>query len=172
MMMCLESVNSVAHFATRANFRLNAREITADIVKFIKEHVEQISRIYAARITLAVEGTAQESVRKFNPMEIAIVLDNLISNAKKARANRMVFKFSEDAKFLSIAACDNGRGLDPALNATDYDQLFAKGFSRTDGSGLGLYFCKLFVEKLGGRISAMPNPEGRGAEFMIRIPKK
>ncbi len=172
VMMCLESVNSVAHFATRANFRLNAREITADIAKFIKEHVEQISRIYAARITLAVEGTVQESVRKFNPMEIAIVLDNLISNAKKARANRIVFKFSEDAKFLSIAACDNGRGLDPSLNVADYDRLFSKGFSRTDGSGLGLYFCKLFVEKLGGRISVQPDKSGRGTEFLMRIPKK
>ena len=105
-------------------------------------------------------------------MEIAIVLDNLISNAKKARANRMGFKFSEDAKFLSIAACDNGRGLDPSLNAADYDQLFSKGFSRTDGSGLGLYFCRLFVEKLGGRISVQPGQSGRGTEFMIRIPKK
>ena len=172
VMMCLESVNSLAHFAIRANFRLNAREITADIAKFIKEHVEKISRIYAARITLAVEGTVQECVRKFNPMEIAIVLDNLISNAKKARANRMVFRFSEDAKFLSIAACDNGRGLDPSLNASDYDQLFSKGFSRTDGSGLGLYFCKLFVEKLGGRISVQPDQGGRGTEFIMRIPKK
>lgn len=172
VMMCLESVNSLARFATRANFRLNAREITADIAKFIKEHVEQISRIYAARITLAVEGTVQESVRKFNPMEIAIVLDNLISNAKKARANRIVFKFSEDANFLRIAACDNGRGLDPALSATDYEQLFSKGFSRTDGSGLGLYFCKLFVEKLGGRISVQPDKSGHGTEFLMRIPKK
>lgn len=172
VMMCLESIKSLAHFATRANFRLNSQKITADLAKFIREHIENISRIYATRINLVVEGAVHAFVCQFNPMEIGIVLENLISNAKKARANRIIFKLSEEAKCLTVEVFDNGRGLDPSLAEFGYDQIFSKGFTRTDGSGLGLYFCRLFIEKLGGRISVSPNLDGLGTEFTLRIPRK
>ena len=169
---CVESVCALSRFAGKANFRLNPQTIRTDLAKFIREHIVHISRVYATKISLLVDGDVGPCEREFNPMEIGIVLDNLITNAKTARANRVVFKFSEDAKCLKISVCDNGRGLDPALKESEYEQFFGKGFSRTDGSGLGLYFCKTYIEKLGGRISVQKGETGRGAEFLIRIPKK
>lgn len=169
---CVESACALSRFAGKANFRLNPQTIRTDLAEFIREHIVHISRVYATKISLFVDGDVGPCEREFNPMEIGIILDNLITNAKTARANRIVFKFSEDAKCLKISVCDNGRGLDPALKETEYEQLFGKGFSRTDGSGLGLYFCKTYIEKLGGRISAQRGENGRGAEFLIRIPKK
>ena len=80
-------------------------------------------------------------IRKFNPMEMGLIIENLASNSRKAHASRMTISMdvSQDGRTLTIVFGDNGDGLAEGFPP---ERIFEKGFSRTNGSGLGLYTCK------------------------------
>lgn len=64
---------------------------------------------------------------------------------------------------------DNGRGFDETID--DLDRVFEKGFTMTDGSGLGLFHVRHVLGEMNGTIAAS-RPEGRqGAVFLIRVSK-
>ena len=73
----------------------------------------------------------------------------------------MARKTKEDAEQTRLAI------LDSALQT-----FYEKGFSRTNGSGLGLYTCKWVAERLGAEF-ALSNSgrSGKGAEFTMRFSK-
>ena len=98
-----------------------------------------------------------------------MALENLIDNAKKAKASRIEFRISVKDGFLCIDVIDDGKGL--ASSISEPTRIFEKGFSRTDGSGLGLYLCKQTFESIGGEISLAANNPKRGTHLMIRIGK-
>lgn len=165
-----QKVLSIARLATRANFRLESDEIEKDLADYIEQYIAEGASPYIGGgvITLNVENSAKGFVRKFRPMEVSIVIDNLVSNAKRARATAMWFELrSPDAKTLELTARDNGAGFPAGIE--DTEQLFDLGVSRTHGSGLGLYHVRQALAEMGGSISAIK--QDGGAKFQIRIAK-
>ena len=81
-------------------------------------------------------------------MALTIFIDNLISNAIKASANKIIFENSDNV-WLKIS--NDGNSLDEAFK-DDPERLFVKGATTTDGSGLGLYYAKDTLVKLGLKI--------------------
>ena len=65
---------------------------------------------------------------------------------------------------------DEGPGLPPDLPVNQLFALFSKGKSHSGKAGLGLYFCKITVERWGGTIGAETRPEG-GSRFWFRLPR-
>jgi signal transduction histidine kinase/CheY-like chemotaxis protein len=63
-----------------------------------------------------------------------------------------------------------GGGKSDAAAAGRLFALFAKGKDRPGKAGLGLYFCKITVERWGGSIGAENRPQG-GARFWFRLPR-
>ncbi len=66
-----------------------------------------------------------------------------------------------------FAVCDTGPGLPPYVQQRLF-QKFVRGPGPQRGHGLGLAFCKLAVEAMGGRIWAESQPQ-RGAAFYIAL---
>jgi sensor histidine kinase regulating citrate/malate metabolism len=62
---------------------------------------------------------------------------------------------------------DDGPGLPQTLE--DPDRIFELGFSRTSGSGLGLYHVRQVLGDMGGSITIFRSE--RGAAFAMRITK-
>ena len=102
------------------------------------------------------------------------VLSNLLRNAIWAMedtplTNRQLSVESyvdEEAGQVQIHVRDRGRGVPPALR----EQVFERGYStRRGGSGWGLYICRHWVERLGGRLIVTDNLP-RGADFIITLP--
>lgn len=99
------------------------------------------------------------------------VMANLLSNAIKHSRKGQVVQVSlyGDMQGWRVDVSDQGPGIDPAFRA----RLFEK-FSQADGSdrraqggtGLGLYLSRLFVERMGGRISAQ-SQAGQGSTFSL-----
>jgi hypothetical protein len=78
---------TITRLATKANFRLEAEEITTDMVRYISEYAREVSSVFSNKnkITIKVLEDGNEFFKKFKPIEISIVVDNLVSNANRAR---------------------------------------------------------------------------------------
>lgn len=150
----VQKIISATRFATKANFRMDAETCNEDLVEFISQYVVDILPLYnEGRIEIVTNTDGGKFVTDFKPIEVSIILDNLINNARKAGATQMVLDMRtvERGKELRIQVSDNGDGLDPSI--LEPDRIFEKGVSTTDGSGLGLYNVRQMLDEMGGSIS-------------------
>ena len=81
------------------------------------------------------------------------VLRNLVDNAIKftPAGGRIALQVRLRDKQLEVAVSDTGPGIPPDLRPYLF-QKFAAGAGPESGSGLGLAFCRLAVESMGGRL--------------------
>ncbi|OEE58363.1 hypothetical protein A1OS_04150 [Enterovibrio norvegicus] len=170
MLESVEKIMTTSRFATSANFKLDSTRITDDISLYIKQYLETISTAYNSRIQIKVNVNTKPFISDFTPIELGMVLDNLVSNAKKSRASLVTFDVSTEANnVLEISVLDNGKGLDSSI--IEPSRVFEKGVTTTRGSGLGLFHSKKQIEKMGGEIF-LPNDQPQtGFKIIIRLRK-
>ena len=111
-------------------------------------------------------------VKKFRPIDVAIVIDNLFSNSAKADARTVAFECRKASTggAVEIVVKDDGRGLDEAI--VDAKKIFERGYSGSKrGSGLGLYHAKQVIESMGGSMGLDPDRPNAAAQFVIRLPR-
>ena len=164
-----KKIMGVSKFATKANFRLESEHIKADLGDYIEQYINGVAKDFLfgpLRVSVETDGKGFE--HKFKPIDVSVVIDNLIANAKKARANQIKFNITHpDKGLVHIGVTDNGRGFNGIIESLD--RVFEKGFSTTDGSGLGLYHVRMVLGEMNGTITAEKGPGGKGATFQIRI---
>ncbi|SEC42769.1 sensor histidine kinase [Bradyrhizobium erythrophlei] len=160
-------VMTITRFASKANFQLDSEMVEGDITAFITEYIENIAKVSgSARMRIVVENTHPGLKMRFNPIDISIVVDNLTSNARRAKATRISFKLEAAEKgALLMTVHDNGQGLSRGV---DPKRIFDMGYTTTHGSGLGLYHVRQVLGEIGGTIDLSDN-DGRGAGFAIKI---
>lgn len=163
-------VMSVTKFAAKANFKLDSEKIETDLASFIYDYIEQIARTTgSARLQIVAENTHPGMRLRFNPIDASIIVDNLISNARKAKASRVKFILTqEDKSGLTIHVSDNGRGL---ASGTNRSRIFEMGYTTTLGSGLGLYHVRQALGEMGGSIELDDKVE-KGLGLVIKIAAK
>lgn len=159
-------IHAVTKFATQATFQLDSEKITTDLPGFIADYIESVAkRFSSARLRISVENSHPGLQATFNPMDISILVENLISNATKARASLIAFRIEPLGKVgMQITAADNGRGLAAGV---DKERMFEMGYTTTHGSGLGLYHVRQVLGQIGGTIETIA--ADRGAAFLIKI---
>jgi signal transduction histidine kinase len=105
------------------------------------------------------------------------VMVNLIDNAVKYSPSdsRITVSASKDAAtgFITVLVADTGIG----LTEEERDRLFekyyraqSKDMPTQQGSGLGLYICRIFMEGMGGRIWVHSTEKGKGTTFAFSLP--
>ena len=114
-----------------------------------------------------------------DPTRLAQVLGNLLQNAAKFtdRGGKVIVCVGPDEarRQAVLTVRDTGVGIEPDV----LPQLF-NAFTQADrslarskgGLGLGLALVKGLVELHGGEVHAASDGPGRGAEFMVRLPKQ
>lgn len=111
-----------------------------------------------------------------DPIHLREVIENLISNATNYSQSGKTVDVLLDKKdgFFLIVVKDNGIG----ISEEDQKLIFSKFFrgdramsTNTEGSGLGLYVVKSYIEKWGGSI-AVKSKEGKGSTFTVKLPMK
>jgi signal transduction histidine kinase len=104
---------------------------------------------------------------RFNPIDASIIVDNLVSNARKAKASWIKFQLSPlDKTGLLIRVTDNGRGIP---GGTNRQRIFEMGYTTTHGSGLGLYHVRQVLGEMGGSIEIEDGSTEKGASFLIKL---
>ena len=163
---------AVTRFAPQATFKLDSGKIDTDFAAFITDYISQVVRLMgSARMRIDVTNDHPGSAMKFNPIDASIIVDNLISNAKRAKASRISFALTglENGGLL-MKVSDNGRGLSRDV---DKKRIFEMGYTTTNGSGLGLYHVRQVLGELGGTIEIGDSLEGKGMTFIIKLtPRK
>ncbi|BAY11727.1 sensor histidine kinase [Calothrix sp. NIES-2098] len=97
------------------------------------------------------------------------VISNLVENALRHSSpdSTVEIGLQQDENSVLVTVDDRGTGVAPEIADTLF-QKFAQGKNRSGRAGLGLYFCRITVERWGGKIGYLPRPEG-GSRFWFRL---
>ena len=108
-------------------------------------------------------------------IRLSQVVSNLLNNSAKYMHRggnvRLKARLEDDTVIVSVG--DDGIGIPPAMldkvfeMFTQVDRALEK---TTGGLGIGLSLVKALVEMHGGTIKALSEGEGRGSEFVVRLP--
>jgi two-component system phosphate regulon sensor histidine kinase PhoR len=108
------------------------------------------------------------------PAHLAQVLTNLIGNALEYTSRQVQVEARQVQRgWLEITIADGGQGLPAATLETVFEKTGPAGRSRSQGGlGLGLYLCRLVVERsFGGRIWVAAS-DRRGTTFRFTVPAR
>lgn len=166
----VQRIVSASRYVTMAGFNTQAEKITKDLVSFINHYVTSIyqptdSFIHNKRpINISIKDSKLIKVMKFRPFEITVILDNLFSNSRKAKSTEIMLEWTKKKSQLILFFRDNGNGIPTEI----VDKIFDFRYSKTDGSGIGLYHVKSILEKYNAEIEYIPSK--KGTEFQIMFP--
>ena len=163
-----KKILSFAKFATKANYKMEEKSTKEDFVSFIKQYINKVKEEYGILgLKIFIQTNEIHFIKQFRPIEVMIIIDNLLSNSQKNYAHKIEFLFQKiSPKELEITIRDNGRGLNKKISKPL--KIFEKGFTTTKGSGMGLFHVTQVLQDLDGSINVNPDYE-RGIEFKIRI---
>jgi len=150
----------------------------SDLAAVIDAAVETARRtIDAKRHTLSVEVPEQPVRFNADPLRIAQMLSNLLTNAAKYTDPeghiRLTARCAADEVIIQVA--DSGIGISADSLPTIFEMFAQVAASRErseGGLGIGLALTKGLAELHGGRIEARSPGLGRGSEFTLHLPLK
>ncbi len=154
--MANQKIIAINNYATKADFLTKSETINKDIISFIQQYISNIHPFISnSKIKISVSNENNEFIMNFKPMEITIILDNIINNARKAKSSILNILFQINKDNLKIIFKDDGVGLNTNIkNASD---VFQKGFTTTKGSGLGLHHIREIINSMNGNVSLSNN---------------
>lgn len=168
-------IATTTKFATKANFNLEATVTELDVCNYIEEYVLNVNagvvKTKDRKRDIAFEWENPDNiVHEINcrPLELSIILDNLINNSKKANAQKIsLHVLRKDDQQLHVIFADDGSGMPKSIHGSIFDL----GFSTTDGSGLGLHQTREAMRQMKGDIHLISSSKGGGTTFDLVFPK-
>ena len=165
-----DKILNAASLLTKANIKKLAEKEIINLSEYIDEYIQKSSEILFRDICFKViNNNNVEYYGAYSLLDISVLLDNLISNAKKESAKEIQINiFQEKGKYI-IDFSDSGNGVsDPTLLG---DKMFELGITtRYGGSGIGLASVKKIVSDMKGHISFLGNNIYlKGATFRIEF---
>ena len=138
-------------------------------VSALFESAAAVLRPVCARRGNALTFSNAEGVHVHGSFELLLqVLINLVVNANRHTENGLISVEAEDlGKAVAFRVRDNGGGIAPEI----VPHIFEKGFTTTNGQGLGLAICGETVALHGGAL-ALESTGAEGSCFRFTIPKE
>lgn len=107
---------------------------------------------------------------------LSTILRNLLTNAIKFSypGGKITIDAMEKSNELTITISDTGTGINEESLKKLFDTKYlhtTEGTAKERGTGFGLFLCKDFMEKHGGRIQVESEP-GKGSAFSISFPNR
>lgn len=158
-------IATLSNFVSKAKFDTISNKIEKDVVEFINEYIENV---YSSQSTFKINVDKDTSpfIIRFIPIELIIIIDNLLNNSIKANAKSANMHWENNGSFLKLHYIDDGEG----ISDNNVTQIFDYRFTTTGGGGLGLFHIKQIIDKLKGSIE-VNNKIKSGVEFIITLRK-
>jgi len=152
--------------------RLNVRPFPlASVVEAALEAIRPSAEAKSIRLQSFLDPAAGPVAG--DPDRLQQIFWNLLSNAVKFTANggQVQVRLERINAHAEVTVTDTGQGIDAALLPFIFDR-FRQGDStyKHGGLGLGLAIVRHLVDLHGGEVDARSEGEGRGAEFIVRLP--
>lgn len=153
-------------FSTNPSTAPKIRGVLDDIVESMR------AAFTAKRVTLTVDpgDVTEDTLVSGESSRLERVFANLIENALRytAPGKGVTVKLRAHPYFIQADVIDEGPGIDEAVLSRLFEK-FSQGRERSGKIGLGLFFCRITVERWGGKVGAVNRPAG-GAVFWFRLP--
>ena len=173
-------LESIAHEAQRAG------DVVKRLRDFFKSGATSLQRIplqgtlreavqahgqFAERLGVAIASDIDSTLPPVwvDPLQMAVVLRNLIANAIESTSTastvkQVLVRAGLDRGRILVEVRDSGPGVDPSRIHSLFDALPS---GKPGGLGVGLSICRAIVESHGGKLWAEPGPGGR---FFFLLP--
>lgn len=171
------TINLLENLLKWANVQSNTISLSPKLVAVhsVIEECIQLLEGNARHKNISIELNIPDSIEAyFDEVTIHTVFRNLIANAIKFTPENGIIKIcsSINKGFAEIMVKDNGIGMpETILNKIFKDNVHhtSLGTNKEQGSGLGLFMVKDFVEKNNGKIN-VKSKSGEGTEITIFLP--
>lgn len=146
-----------------------------NIVSVIEDITQSVaSYVKSKDIELIFDTNVEEKIMAFDHDKIERVILNLLANAfKYTSSNGHIYVNLEDrGENVIITVKDDGQGIPKNMINVIFERFGQANRSlsrQCEGTGIGLYLVKSFIEIHGGKIS-VTSEEGKGSEFTIILP--
>jgi signal transduction histidine kinase/DNA-binding response OmpR family regulator/HPt (histidine-containing phosphotransfer) domain-containing protein len=147
-----------------------------DLLACAKQAIEEFSPAFRERQIGLSLGAHVGSSRGWrvagDSSRIDRIFGNLLENAMRyaPKGSTVTIGLENHDGFVLAFVDDEGPGLPPDQRPEQLFALFSKGKAHAGKAGLGLYFCKITVERWGGAIGA-ESRKGGGSRFWFRLPR-
>ncbi|MBP9760513.1 MAG: PAS domain-containing sensor histidine kinase [Candidatus Pacebacteria bacterium] len=136
---------------------------------------EELASDIGKKKIVVTKNIPKESDALTDKTMVRIIIHNLLTNAIKYTHEGGVVQLDINDKGMSrlIVVKDSGCGIPVAEQSRIFSKMFRASNARkmsAQGTGLGLFMTKMFVEKLGGTLS-FESLEGKGTIFTITLPR-
>lgn len=154
-------------------FTLDADQ-APDVVSTAKDVIEALLPTFAAnKMNLQLKSnvnTAKQWKVVGESSRLDRVLTNLVENAYRHSppGSTVTINIETKGDFTIISVDDEGPGV-PLAMSNQLFKKFSQGRNKVGKAGLGLYFCRITVERWGGNIGYSPR-DGGGSRFWFSLP--
>jgi PAS domain S-box-containing protein len=184
--VCDMMERQVAHMVRMVDDLLEVSRISRGKIELRKERVELASvlrtavetsmpLIEAGKHKLHVDVSDTEPLTMdADPVRLAQVFANLLNNAAKytKEGGELALRVHTEGGMAVVSVKDNGEGIPQPMLKRVFN-MFTQvntGARAQGGLGIGLTLAKTLVHLHGGSIEALSEGEGRGCEFVVRLP--
>jgi signal transduction histidine kinase len=167
----IETARDVLSFHRNKRTGLDFRNIRfKQLIKSVMEDHEYFEESKELKYSVEI---SQDEKFVSDKSRIRVILNNLLSNAIKYQDKHKAEKTIKisahiDSTELKLVLDDNGIGIDLNQQSQIFD-IYYRGTSLSNGTGIGLYIVKEAVDLLEGNIELNSTP-GQGTKFTITIP--
>lgn len=165
----IDKAIKVSQIIIKSNFDYKHTKQRINLPVYISEYIEDLS-VSRPDIHFLVEGHF-DKFYLINPIEIDIILDNLVSNSRKAKAKKILLVLEKAENKIVVNYYDDGIGMDEKL-VKNPKSIFELGVreSLERGSGIGMFDVKKRVDSLKGDVKFLGNNlRLKGAAFQITV---
>jgi len=170
-------VDDLLDIARVSRDQLELRRERVQLSPLIEQTVESVRPLAEkAELEIDVELSREAIELDADPVRLSQVFTNLLNNACKYSepGGRISIATRAEGDEAVIAVRDTGLGIPPEL-LTDIFDMFTQVPRSAEcvqsGLGIGLTLVQRFVAMHGGSVQAHSEGEGRGSEFVVRIPR-
>lgn len=173
-----DNINGILNLA-RLEARVEGVEfVVVDLVEEVEQFYMKNEQLFRGSEILFNKSENQHYYCSINHSLFQMMLMNLFSNSIRYNENdcpQIRISFSQTEKSVQLCIADNGVGFEKSDARKVFKKFFQierENLTRAGGTGLGLYMVDQVVRLHGGKVVAMSEGLGKGAQFTVSLPRK